>query len=109
MTLAAHGSGPPDSSAMATHKAMHLAHAGEEKTNVNLVGVKSLEEFRDRIRAKVEKAAPAEWVIGGGWDETLWPVRVVPTRWDVDEVSDGHPVFLTRVDGHIAVANTRAW
>lgn len=87
---------------------LHLAHAGEEKTNVNLVGVKSLEEFRDRIRAKVEKAAPLEWVIGGGWDETLWPVKVVPTRWDVDEVSDGHPVFLTRVDGHIAVANTRA-
>ncbi len=87
---------------------LHLAHAGEEKVNVNLVGVKSLEEFRERIRAKVEKAAPAEWVIGGGWDETLWPVKALPTRWDVDEVSDGHPVFLTRVDGHIAVANTRA-
>jgi predicted amidohydrolase YtcJ len=87
---------------------LHLAHAGQEKVNVNLIGVKSLDEFRERIRAKVEKAAPAEWVTGGGWDETLWPVKVVPTRWDVDEVSSGHPVFLTRVDGHIAVANTRA-
>ncbi len=87
---------------------LHLGHAGEEKANVNLVGVKSLEEFRERIRAKVEKAAPAEWVIGRGWDETLWPVKTVPTRWDIDEVSSGHPVFLTRVDGHIAVANTRA-
>ncbi len=87
---------------------LHLGHAGEEKANVNLVGVKSLEEFRERIRAKVEKAAPAEWVIGRGWDETLWPVKTVPTRWDVDEVSSGHPIFLTRVDGHIAVANTRA-
>jgi hypothetical protein len=87
---------------------LHLAHGGEEKTNVNLVGAKSLEEFRQRILAKVEKAAPAEWIIGGGWDETLWPVQVLPTRWDVDEVSSGHPVFLTRVDGHIAVANTRA-
>jgi hypothetical protein len=87
---------------------LHLAHAGEEKANVNLVGVKSLDEFRERILAKVEKAAPGQWVIGGGWDETLWPVKVPPTRWDVDEVSSGHPVFLTRVDGHIAVANTRA-
>lgn len=87
---------------------LHLGHAGEEKVNVNLVGVKSLEEFRERIHAKVGKAAPSEWVIGRGWDETLWPVKAVPTRWDVDEVSDGHPVFLTRVDGHIAVANTRA-
>ena len=43
-----------------------------------------------------------------GWDETLWPVKVTPTRWDLDEVSDRHPVFLVRIDGHIAVANTRA-
>jgi len=87
---------------------LHLANAGLEKINVNLTGVKSLDEFRERIRAKVEKTAPGEWVIGRGWDETLWPVKTVPTRRDVDEVSGGHPVFLTRVDGHIAVANTRA-
>jgi len=87
---------------------LHLAHAGEEKLNVDLVGVKNLDEFRERILAKVEKAAPGEWLVGGGWDETLWPVKVPPTRWDVDEVSSGHPVFLRRVDGHIAVANTRA-
>jgi predicted amidohydrolase YtcJ len=87
---------------------MHLASAGFEKKNVNLEGVKSLDEFRDRILAKVQAAEPGEWIVGGGWDETLWPVKVVPTRWDVDEVSSGHPVFLTRVDGHIAVANTRA-
>ena len=87
---------------------MHLASAGLEKMTVNLVGVKTLDEFRERIRAKADKAEPGEWIVGGGWDETLWPVAVPPTRWDVDEVSSGHPVFLTRVDGHIAVANTRA-
>jgi len=87
---------------------MHLASAGLEKMNVNLTGVKTLDEFRDRILARVEKAAPGDWIVGGGWDETLWPVKVLPTRWDVDEVSSSHPVFLTRVDGHIAVANTRA-
>ncbi len=87
---------------------MHLARAGLEKMTVNLVGVKTLDQFRERIQAQVEKAEPGDWVVGGGWDETLWPVQVLPTRWDVDEVSSGHPVFLTRVDGHIAVANTRA-
>ena len=87
---------------------MHLASAGLQKMNVNLTGVKTLDEFRDRILARVEKAAPGDWIVGGGWDETLWPVKALPTRWDVDEVSSSHPVFLTRVDGHIAVANTRA-
>lgn len=87
---------------------MHLASAGFEKMNVNLVGVKTLDEFRERIRARAEKAAPGEWIVGEGWDETLWPVKVVPTRWDLDEVTSGHPAYMDRVDGHIAVANTRA-
>ena len=87
---------------------MHLATAGLEKMNVNLLGVRTLDEFRERLRAKVEAAAPGEWVVGEGWDETLWPVKNVPTRWDLDEVSGKHPVYLVRVDGHLGVANTRA-
>ena len=86
----------------------HLAAAGLEKMNVNLVGVGTLDEFRDRLRIKCESAAPGDWVVGEGWDETLWPVKVLPTRWDLDEVSGQHPVYLVRVDGHIGVANTRA-
>jgi hypothetical protein len=70
---------------------LHLADAGQQK-----------------LGAKVQTARPGEWILGGGWDETLWPVKALPNRWDLDEVSAGHPVFLDRVDGHIAVANTRA-
>jgi predicted amidohydrolase YtcJ len=87
---------------------LHLAAAGMEKLEVNLVGAKTLDEFRDRLRAKCETAEAGDWVVGEGWDETLWPVAALPTRWDLDEVSGKHPVFLRRVDGHIAVANTRA-
>jgi predicted amidohydrolase YtcJ len=87
---------------------MHLADAGLQKLDVNLVGVKTLDELRERLRAKVESAKPGDWILGGGWDETMWPVKTLPNRWDLDEVSNGHPVFLDRVDGHLAVANTRA-
>jgi predicted amidohydrolase YtcJ len=87
---------------------LHLSDAGLQKLSVDLTGVKTLDEFRERVLAGVEKANPGEWVVGGGWDETTWPVRALPSRWDLDEVSGGHPVFLDRVDGHLAVANTRA-
>lgn len=87
---------------------MHLASAGLQKMNVDMTGVKTLDEFRERLRAKCDAAAPGDWVVGAGWDETLWPVKVPPTRWDLDEVSGDHPVFLSRIDGHITVANTRA-
>jgi len=87
---------------------LHLSSGGFEKLTVDLVGTKTLDEFRERVRARVEKAAPGEWITGEGWDETRWPVKVPPSRWDLDEVSAGHPIFMQRVDGHIAVANTRA-
>ena len=87
---------------------LHLAEGGFERQTVNLVGAKSLQEFRDRIRARVQTAAPGEWIVGGGWDQTLWPVKELPSRWDLDEVTTDHPVFVQRVDGHIGVANTRA-
>jgi predicted amidohydrolase YtcJ len=87
---------------------MHLASAGLEKMNVDLVGVKSLDEFRDRLRERCEAAAAGEWVIGEGWDETLWPNKTPPNRWDLDDVTGSHPVYLERVDGHIGVANTHA-
>ncbi len=87
---------------------LHLADAGLNRLRVDLTGVKSLDELRTRVQKKVEESKAGEWILGGGWDETLWPVKATPTRWDLDEVSDGHPVFLVRIDGHIAVANTRA-
>jgi predicted amidohydrolase YtcJ len=87
---------------------LHLADAGMQRLNVDLTGVKSLDEFRERVLARVAAAKPGEWILGGGWDETLWPVKVLPSRWDLDEVSSDHPIFLDRVDGHLAVANTRA-
>src|SRR6202166_2410867 len=87
---------------------LHLADAGMTKLNVDVTGVKTREELRERLRAKVQTAKGDEWILGGGWDETLWPVKTLPSRWDLDEVSDGHPVYLERIDGHLAVANTRA-
>jgi predicted amidohydrolase YtcJ len=87
---------------------LHLADAGMQRLSVDLTGVKTLDELRARIKARVEKAKPDEWILGGGWDETLWPIPNLPSRWDIDEVSDGHPVLLDRVDGHLALASTRA-
>jgi predicted amidohydrolase YtcJ len=87
---------------------LHLADAGVTKLNLDLTGVKSLDELRERLAKKVEQSGPTDWIVGAGWDETLWPVKAVPVRWDLDEVSGDHPVFLMRIDGHIAVADTRA-
>jgi hypothetical protein len=86
----------------------HTAEAGREKLSVDLVGVKSLDEMKARIAAKVKAAKPGEWILGGGWDHTKWPSQKLPTKEDIDSVTAGHPAYFDRVDGHIAVANTAA-
>jgi len=87
---------------------VHLTNAGFKRLTVDLTGTRSLEEFRERIRKRVETAEPMEWITGSGWDETLWTVKEVPSRWDIDEVTTDHPVYMERIDGHVAVANTLA-
>ncbi len=46
--------------------------------------------------------------MGRGWDHTLWNNKL-PTRQDLDDISPDNPVFLQRVDGHIAWANSLAF
>src|SRR5262249_59976587 len=79
---------------------LHLAGAGFRRLTVNLAGAKSLDEFRERIRVRVATAEPGEWIIGGGWDHTLWPVKELPTRWGIEAVSAGRPPFPDPLEGH---------
>lgn len=87
---------------------VHLGMGGRILLSVNLLGTKSLEEMQARVRAAAEIAQAGEWLTGGGWDETLWAERRLPTRADLDAVTLGHPAIFQRVDVHAAVANSAA-
>jgi predicted amidohydrolase YtcJ len=87
---------------------VHLASAGREKLTIDLVAVKSLFQMQERIATAAKAAHPGSWLRGRGWDHTLWPSKQLPTRQDLDAVTGGHPAIFTRVDGHIAIANSQA-
>jgi hypothetical protein len=87
---------------------VHLASAGREKLTIDLVGVKSFSEMRQRIANAAKSASAGTWLRGGGWDHLLWTGKQLPIRQDLDAVTGDHPAIFTRVDGHIAVANSRA-
>jgi predicted amidohydrolase YtcJ len=86
----------------------HIGEAGRQRLSVNLVGVHSLAEMQQRIRTYVASAKPGTWIQGGGWDQTLWADITLPSRTDLDAVTNGHPAIFRRVDGHMAVANSAA-
>ncbi|MBS1791222.1 MAG: amidohydrolase [Acidobacteria bacterium] len=86
----------------------HFSGVGFREMTLNLEGTASLEDFLAKVKARVDKAKPGEWVTGRGWIETFWKPQVFPTRWDLDKISPKNPVFLTRADGHGALANSVA-
>lgn len=86
----------------------HFAGVGFREMNLNLEGTVSLEDFLAKVKARVDKAKPGDWVTGRGWIETFWKPQAFPTRWDLDKISPNNPVYLTRADGHGGIANSAA-
>src|SRR6202030_589570 len=78
------------------------------KLEVDLRGTFSIGEVQQRMRGRLKEFEPGEWIIAPGWDHTLWSVKKFPNRRDLDAISTDHPIFSERVDGHVAVVNSRA-
>jgi predicted amidohydrolase YtcJ len=87
---------------------LHLADAGALALQCDVRGSASLEQMLARVQTAAGRASPGAWIRGGGWDHTLWKSGRLPSRQDLDRVTAGHPVFLERIDGHIAVVNSAA-
>jgi predicted amidohydrolase YtcJ len=86
----------------------HLGSAGRTKLNVDLTGVQSLAAMLAKIETYAKTAPAGHWITGGNWDHTLWAQKSLPARQDLDKATAGHPAFLVRIDGHIALANSAA-
>jgi predicted amidohydrolase YtcJ len=86
---------------------LHFASGGASLLRLNLAGM-SLAEVRSAVGEAVKKARPGEWVYGRGWDHTRWPGETLPKKQDLDDVSGDVPVVLSRIDGHVVWANSRA-
>ena len=86
----------------------HLIGVGQREMTLNLEGITNLQDFLQKVKARVDQAKPGEWVTGRGWIETFWQPPVFPTRWDLDKIAPNNPVLLARADGHGAVANSAA-
>ncbi len=86
----------------------HMASAGQQKLSVDLDGTPSLADMLERVRIYTAAARPGQWILGAGWDHTVWATKTLPTRQDLDKVTAGHPAVFYRTDGHIVVANSAA-
>lgn len=86
---------------------VHFFRGALALLTVNLLDAKTVDEAKSRVAVKVKETKQGEWIIGRGWDHTLWGGKF-PNKADLDAVAPNNPVFLIRVDGHIGWANSAA-
>ena len=86
----------------------HFMGLGQMLDMADLVDTESFEEILERLRAFRKGNPTKTWLIGRGWDQNDWPEKRFPTKEQLDEVFPDIPVFLTRIDGHAALVNSKA-
>ena len=87
---------------------VHFVDGGRQLDSVQLNDVTSTDEFVRRIAEQAKKTPRGEWILGGDWDETKWNPPDLPTKEMIDAVTPDNPVFVSRYDGHSALANSIA-
>ena len=86
---------------------VHFVDGGRQLDSVDLKDADSQSELARRIGERA-KAKPGEWILGGDWDDQRWTPSALPTRELIDDATNGTPVFVSRYDGHMALANSAA-
>lgn len=85
---------------------VHLLQGGSNLASVQLRDASTPEEFITRIREYAALQKPGTWILGGDWDGMGW--ETLPHREWIDSVTPDNPVFVSRLDGHMALANSVA-
>ncbi len=87
---------------------VHFLSGGFQLSSVNLRDAASPQEFAERIRKFAEHLPAGRWITGGDWDHERWPDAKLPTHELIDRHTPNTPVFVSRLDGHMALANSLA-
>ncbi len=84
----------------------HFLSGGYNLASVNLRVAKSQTEFIQIMKDYVAIDGPEGWISGGDWDHEAWGGQL-PERYWIDSVTANRPVFVSRLDGHMGLANSK--
>ncbi len=87
---------------------IHFMDGGAGLSSVDLRDAKTPQEFIERIKNFAAKLPKGRWILNGNWDHENWTPNDLPTAAMIDAVTPDNPVFINRLDGHMALANSLA-
>ena len=85
----------------------HFLSGGYNLSAVDLRKAKTSQEFISILKEFCQKQNDDRWILGGDWDHEVWGGELPSRSW-IDSVTGNHPVFVSRYDGHMALANSKA-
>jgi predicted amidohydrolase YtcJ len=85
----------------------HFYGLGLNQLQVNLRDTKSYDDVISKV-VEFQKKKPSKFIIGRGWDQNDWEVKIYPTKAELDKLFPNIPVALTRIDGHAMICNQAA-
>lgn len=86
----------------------HFRIGGASLYRLDLHAARSESEFSEAVRNRAKTHPDGRWMLGGGWDHENWQSRKLPAKELIDGFTTSFPVFLDRVDTHMALLNSRA-
>ncbi len=86
---------------------VHFATGGFGLASVKLRDAATPGEFTRRIGDFAAGLEDGEWVLNGTWDHENWGGELPRREW-IDAVTPANPVWVMRLDGHMALANSLA-
>lgn len=87
---------------------VHFLTGGLHLASVQLREARSQKDFVERLARYAARHPKGRWITGGDWDHENWSPAEPPTRALIDPATPDHPVFVNRLDGHMALANSLA-
>ncbi|MFY0545959.1 amidohydrolase [Brevibacillus sp. H7] len=89
---------------------LHMTIYGTNKLGVNgkAAHLQTIDDLLAELRAKAQQTPKGEWVRAWGVDENRIAEKRFPTRWELDQVSTEHPIFVMRTCAHHSAVNSRA-
>lgn len=85
----------------------HFAIGGFSLLNIDYSMVNSKKSFIQQTKKFVDNNNP-KWILGGNWNNDIFIKNELPHKNWIDDFTKNKPVFVTRSDLHMGLANSKA-
>lgn len=70
--------------------------------------IRSIGDLIEALRARARVTPPGQWIVATNYFESKMAEKRFPTRWELDQASTEHPIFVMRMDIHNSFVNSKA-